>query len=102
MAALNIHLTNVKEGLISTYHAVAGKSSEWLGRGVALIKSGIQEVLPHLQDQRVAIVSLVAMNLLLIVVLFDLDKKIICLYYHLIHFVKCHLDEHLLAPSFRA
>ena len=64
---LVIDFNTVKNGLVTTYHTVSAKVSEWTGRGVAIIKSGAETALLYLQqDRRIAAVSLVAVNLILI------------------------------------
>lgn len=61
-----IDLNVVKNSLITTCHTIVAKASEWKGRGIAVIQSGSQKALPYLQDKRIAVVSLVAMSLILI------------------------------------
>ena len=64
---LGIDFNTVKNGLITTYHTVSAKISEWTGRGVAIIKSGAETALLYLQqDKRIAAVSLIAVNIILI------------------------------------
>ncbi len=64
MTAFNIDLNNVKSSLIEAYHTAAAKSSEWTGRSIVIVKSGTEKALPYLQDQRIAAVSLIAVNIL--------------------------------------
>jgi hypothetical protein len=62
----NIDLNGVKNGLITNYHLAADKTREWWGHGTAIIKSGTEKALPYLQDKRIAAISLITVNLILI------------------------------------
>lgn len=63
---MSIDFNGIKNTVISAYQTVSQKAVEWAGRGIAVLKSGTQAALPHLQDKRIAIVSLIAVNLILV------------------------------------
>lgn len=62
----NIDFNSVKNGLNSSFHSFMTKANDWLGRVITIIKSGCEKALPYFQDKRIAAVSLVAVNLILI------------------------------------
>ncbi len=62
--ALNI--TEIKNGLDAAYQIAYHKASNWMGRGVVMWKSGLERGLPYLQDKRIAVISLIAINLIVI------------------------------------
>ena len=63
---MNIDLNGIKSAVISAYRTASAKVGEWSGRGVAVLKSGAEIALPYLQDKRIAVVSLIALNLILV------------------------------------
>lgn len=63
--SLNIDLNGIKNGFVDTYKTVSSMVCEWTGRLIVVIKSGAQAAMPHLQDQRIAAISLIAVTLLL-------------------------------------
>ena len=62
---LNVSFNEFKNEMGVAYQTAVAKVSEWGGRGVVILKSGTEAALPYLQDVRVAVVSLIALNLLL-------------------------------------
>jgi hypothetical protein len=62
---VSIDFNSIKNSLTSTYRTVAAKTSEWLGRAIEVIQSGTEKALPYLQNKRIAVASLVAVNLIL-------------------------------------
>lgn len=63
---LNVNLNGVQNTLVTSYHTLSAQLGEWLGRAVSIIKLGSEKAQPHVQDKRIAVVSLIAVNLLLI------------------------------------
>lgn len=63
---MNIDFNGAKNFIISAYQTASAKVVEWSGRGVAVLKSGTEIALPYLQDKRIAVVSLIAVNLILV------------------------------------
>jgi hypothetical protein len=61
-----LELNGIKNGLVSGYHTAANQVGKWAGRAISFLKSGGQKALPYLQDKRIAVVSLIAVNLLLV------------------------------------
>lgn len=52
--------------ITTSFGTVRSKVAEWSGRGIAWISATVEQAMPHLQDKRIAVVSLVALNLILI------------------------------------
>lgn len=71
--SFNIDVNRIKNSLAVAWQVGTAKTSEWMGHMVTLLKSGAEIAMPYLQDKRIAIVSLIAVNLLLVetVNLFD-------------------------------
>lgn len=60
-----INLNGVKDRIGVIYHQAKIIASEWKGRIVSILKSGTEKALPYLQDKRIAVVSLIVLNLFL-------------------------------------
>jgi hypothetical protein len=73
---MNVDFTQIKESLAEGYHTAAAKTSEWMGRGIEIFKSGEASVLNALQDKNYAAASVVAVTLLLIEIARILEEKI--------------------------
>jgi hypothetical protein len=63
--SVNIDVNGIKNSIIAAYNIAYAKASEWMGHAIVVIKSGVETALPHLQDKRIAAVSLIAVTLLL-------------------------------------
>lgn len=63
---MSLSIENLSVQFKETYHLISNKVSEWTGRAIIVLKSGREAALPYFQDQRVAVVSLVIANLLLL------------------------------------
>lgn len=61
---LNINVNTIKDGVRYGFNAVVDKTSVWLGRAVAMIKSGCDTSLPYLQNKWIAAVSVFAVTTL--------------------------------------
>jgi hypothetical protein len=62
----NVDMNSIKNSVIAAYHTASAKVSDWAGRSITIIKTHTDKALPYLQDQRIAVASLVAVNLILI------------------------------------
>jgi hypothetical protein len=62
---VSIDFNSIKSSLASAYRTVAATTSEWLGRAIVVIQPGTEKALPYLQDKRIAVASVVAVNLIL-------------------------------------
>lgn len=65
MMTSNIDLNGIKTSLAGAYQRVAAKSSEWFGRLVTVLQSGTEKAIPYLQEPKFAVISLIAVTLLL-------------------------------------
>lgn len=63
---MEIDLNVIIDAAVAGYRHASTKATEWYGRGVTVLKSGMEFAMPYLQDKRIAVVSLVAVNLILI------------------------------------
>jgi len=72
----NFDIGLIKNSIRSAYNTVSAKAAEWMGRTISITKSGREVVLPYLQDQRIAAVSLVALSLILIEIS-ELTQKVL-------------------------
>jgi hypothetical protein len=68
---LSIDFNEIKNGAIAAYHTAAARISEWTGRMITILKSGVEKARPYLtpqtlQDKRIAAISLIAVTMLLI------------------------------------
>lgn len=63
---MNVEPTGTQNVVITACQVAYRKVAELSGRGIAILKSGSDTILPYFQDRRIAIVSLIAINLILI------------------------------------
>jgi hypothetical protein len=73
--SVNIDVNGIKNSIVAACNTAYAKASEWMGRAIVVIKSGIDTALPYLQqDKRIAAVALIVTTLALseIVNLFSL------------------------------
>ena len=63
---LNVSLKSIRNDFTLTYNKFASEMSQWAGYTVSIIKSGLESAKPYVQDKRVAVVSLIGVNLLLV------------------------------------
>lgn len=66
MLTNSIDFSGIKDAVISAYQVASAKVAEWSGHLVVVIKSKTEFVVPYLQDKRIAVVSLIGANLILI------------------------------------
>ncbi len=62
----NVNIDGIKNGFVAHCEGSTAEVSEWMGRAIACLKSGVENVMPYLQDKRIATIALIAVNLLLI------------------------------------
>lgn len=63
---MNIDFNNIKNLIVSGTLTVGNNIVLWGGRGIEIIKSGTIAALPYLKDKRIAVASLIAVNLILL------------------------------------
>jgi hypothetical protein len=63
---MSIDFNEIKNSMVAYYQTASVKITEWTGRLVAVLKSGADTALPYLQDKRIAVLSLIAVNLIMI------------------------------------
>lgn len=64
--SVNIDTNGIGNSIVAAYNTAYAKVSEWMGRAIVVIKSGIETALPYLQqDKRIAAVSLIVTTLFL-------------------------------------
>lgn len=63
---MSIDFQEIKNGVIAVYSYTAEQVGYWGGKAISVIKSGTEMGLPYLQDKRIAVISLLAVSLLLI------------------------------------
>lgn len=63
---LKIDLNQIKNDFTNAFGKLKSTVGEWTGRLVTVLKAGSEKATVHLQDKRIAVVSLVALNLILL------------------------------------